>query len=153
MRNVAINKMVQYIFTENQLRSHWEEENKEIDFDSLTPDQLMKIAVSMLSNASLSELEHHILGHGWRTEDEIEGKMISEDDSYHNMHVEVIDTEQEGPAATIVIDRILRLNCVGCDFYFYIDDLDYDVTKLKCPHCGGSVSPGKTKRIVKKKHQ
>lgn len=150
MRNVVINKIARYVFTESQLKAYWTKLGNDLDFDSLTNDQLMKVAGKMFEDSSHSELEQNIIGRGWRTEDEIEGKMVGEDDTQEGIHIEVIDTAQDGPVSKILVDRVLQLQCKSCSFVFYADDIDVNVDQIKCPSCSGEVEAVKQKRIIKR---
>lgn len=151
MKNVVINKIARFVFTEAQLRGYWKSLGGDLDFDSLTNDQLMKLADKMFSESSHSQLEQHILGRGWRTQEDIEGKMVAEDDSETDRHIEVIDTSVDGSATQILIDRVLLVQCKACQFDFYLDEIDMDVSKVKCPSCQGEVEAVKKKRIIKRR--
>jgi hypothetical protein len=142
MKNVIINTIVQYVFTEDQLRGKWRHTKKERPFEELTDQELMGMAKKILEASSHSELEEYTLGSAWRTPADAAGKMISEDDSDSSMHIELIDTDvKSNQPKEIVIDRLRRLACVDCDFHFSIEDLDFDVSSLNCPSCGGKVKP------------
>ncbi|HEU5139044.1 MAG TPA: hypothetical protein VFT51_03660 [Bacillales bacterium] len=139
MKNVVIHKITKYVFTEGQMKSAWKHSEENLDFASLSENQLMALASNILEQASHSDLEHHTLDSAWRTKRDFEGKMIAENDSDPGQHVELIDTEQEGTSADVFIDRMLRVKCSECDFEFFIEDLDYDLSTLKCPKDGGAV--------------
>lgn len=151
MKNVVINKIARFVFTEGQLRAYWKSLGGDLEFDSLTYEQLMKLADKMLAESSHSQLEQHIIGRGWRTKEDIEGKMVAEDDSEIDRHIEVIDTNEDGPVSQILIDRVLLVQCKACQFDFYVDDIDIDVSKVKCPTCQGEVEAVKKKRILKRR--
>lgn len=151
MKNVVINKIARFVFTESQLRAYWNNLGGDLEFDSLTNDQLMKLADKMFAESSHSQLEQNIIGRGWRTKDDIEGKMVAEDDSESDRHIEVIDTKQAGPVSQVLIDRVLLVQCKACQFGFYVDEIDMDVSKVKCPTCQGEVEAVKKKRIIKRK--
>lgn len=99
----------------------------------------MKLAKREIEEASLLELESHLIDHGWRTRDEIEGKMIAEDNSDPRYHIELIDTTKEGTPSKILIDRMMQLRCQDCGFEMYIQDQDIDASTLSCPKDGGKV--------------
>ncbi|HET7580893.1 MAG TPA: hypothetical protein VFK33_16560 [Bacillales bacterium] len=151
MKNVVINTIVKYVFTEGQMRSAWKQHKQDLDYDSLTDKQLMELAKGMLAHTSHRDLEHHTLGSVWRTKQDFEGRMMEEDDSDPSMHVELIDTSQQGRSSGLFIDRMLRLCCKDCGFEFFIEDLDRDVSSLNCPVDGGTIEMKKNteKRINK----
>ncbi len=151
MKNVVINKIARFVFTEAQLKAYWKSLGEDFEFESLTHDQLMKLASKMFGESSHSQLEQNVIGRGWRTPDDIEGKMVAEDDSESDRHIEVIDTNEEGPASQILIDRVLRVQCKACQFGFYVDEINMDLGKIKCPVCQGEVEAVKKKRIIKRK--
>ncbi|RAK18676.1 hypothetical protein B0I26_10997 [Anoxybacillus vitaminiphilus] len=141
MKNVIIHKIVTFIFTEEQLRGYWNKQKPAVNFDSLTNKQLMKLAEDMLHHSSHSQLEQHILDHGWRTKDEKEGLVLEEDESREDIHVEVVDTSIPGRTShKLFIDRLTELTCDSCQFSFYLRELHTDGTKLSCPSCGGPVN-------------
>lgn len=148
MRNVVINRIARYVFTESQLRSYWQRLGNDLDFYSLTNEQLMKLANSMYHDSSPSELEQHVLGKGWRSPDEVEGKMVAEDDSQNDVHIEIIDTSQDGSITQILIDRVLQLACKSCSFKFYVDNIDLDLKNVNCPTCFGDVEAVREKRVI-----
>jgi len=139
MRNVLINKIVEIVVTENQLRGFWKKLGEDLEFETLSNEQLMKLAKREIEEASLLELESHLIDHGWRTKDEIEGKMIAEDNSDPRYHIELIDTAKEGTPSKILIDRMLQLQCKECGFEMFIQDQDVDAATLTCPKDGGKV--------------
>lgn len=139
MRNVLINKIVEIVVTENQLRGFWKKLGEDLEFETLSNEQLMKLAKREIEEASLLELESHLIDHGWRTKDEIEGKMIAEDNSDPRYHIELIDTTKEGTPSKILIDRMLQLQCKECGFEMFIQDQDVDAATLTCPKDGGKV--------------
>lgn len=140
MKNVIINKLVKFVFTEDQLRGKWRNAKKKRPFEELADQELMELAKKILAASSHSELEEYTLGSAWRTPADVEGKTINEDDSDPTMHIELIDTDvKSNQPKELVIDRLLKLTCVDCGFHFSIEDLDCDVTTLKCPSCGGKV--------------
>lgn len=151
MKNVLINKIVEIVVTENQLRSFWKKLGEDLEFETLSNDQLMKLAKREIDEASLTELDSHLIDRGWRTRDEIEGKMIAEDNSNPRFHIELIDTTQEGNPSKILIDRMLDLHCEDCGFDIYIQDSDIDPSTLKCPKDGGklTITGNNTKKINK----
>ncbi|EKN64204.1 hypothetical protein P9E76_05150 [Schinkia azotoformans] len=140
MKNVLINKIVEIVVTENQLRSFWKKLGNDLEFETLSNEQLMKLAMREIQEASLTELDSHLIDRGWRTRDEIEGKMIAEDNSNPRFHVELIDTDQEGTPSKILIDRMLELQCNECGFNFFIQDTDMDANTLNCPKDGGKLT-------------
>ncbi len=140
MKNVLINKIVEIVVTENQLRGFWKKLGNDLEFETLSNEQLMKLAMREIQEASLSELDSHLIDRGWRTRDEIEGKMIAEDNSNPRYHVELIDTDQEGTPSKILIDRMLELHCDNCGFDLYIQDSDIDPSTLVCPKDGGNLT-------------
>ncbi|KEF38103.1 hypothetical protein M670_02521 [Schinkia azotoformans MEV2011] len=140
MKNVLINKIVEIVVTENQLRSFWKKLGNDLEFETLSNEQLMKLAMREIQEASLTELDSHLIDRGWRTRDEIEGKMIAEDNSNPRFHVELIDTDQEGTPSKILIDRMLELQCNECGFNFFIQDTDMDANTLICPKDGGKLT-------------
>ncbi|HEX6922427.1 MAG TPA: hypothetical protein VF149_01280 [Bacillales bacterium] len=151
MKNVVIHTITKFVFTEGQMKSAWKDSEERLDFASLSEKQRMELAKNILENASHNDLEHHTLDSAWRTKRDFEGKMIAEDDSDPGMHVELIDTEQKGGSADVFIDRMLRVKCTDCNFEFFIEDLDYDLSTLKCPKDGGVVVADKNakKRVNK----
>ncbi|MGV3487405.1 MAG: hypothetical protein ACO1OC_02325 [Tuberibacillus sp.] len=141
MKNVIINKIVQYVFTEDQLRGKWLRAKKERPFEDLTSQELMELAKKILAASSHSDLEEYAVGSAWRTKSDVKGKMVGEDDSDPTMHIEIIDTDLKSTQPKdVVIDRLHRLVCLDCGFLFSIEDLDYDITQLKCPCCGGNIA-------------
>lgn len=153
MKNVVVNKMVRYVFTEQQLRGAWKQAGEDLTYESLTPQQLMEFAIRVMENTSHSGMEQHILGRGWRTEDDVDGKMIAEDDTRPDVHIELIDTDQQGEGARILLDRVLKVACLPCDFSFYVDNVDQDVSQLKCPQCQGTVKEVKVNKIIRRTYQ
>ncbi|HWO98399.1 MAG TPA: hypothetical protein VNM45_19120 [Bacillus sp. (in: firmicutes)] len=141
MRNVVIHKIVKYIFTENQLRGYWKKLGEDLDFSSLSNEQLIALAKKLLDETSHSQLEQHIAGGNWRSEDEALGKLLVEDDSEIDVHIELIDTSLSGVASEkVLIDRFLKLQCPSCSFTFYVEDLEMDPDGLQCPKCQGKVA-------------
>lgn len=151
MKNVVINKIVKFVFTEAQMKSAWKHFKKNRDYNSLSDQEIMDFAKKILETESHSDLEHHTLGSPWRTKEDFEGRMIDEDDSDPNMHVELIETSEEGRPASVFIDRMLRIKCKSCGFEFFIEDLDYDVSGLKCPKDGGTVETDNQTKQIKKR--
>ncbi len=149
MKNVLINKIVEIVVTENQLRSFWKKLGEDLEFETLSNEQLMTLAKREIEEASLLELDSHLIDRGWRSRDEIEGKMIAEDNSDPRFHIELIDTAKEGTPSKILIDRMLELHCENCGFGLYIQDCDIDPSTLKCPKDGGklSITGNNTKKI------
>ncbi|MDX8360895.1 MULTISPECIES: hypothetical protein [Bacillaceae] len=140
MKNVVIHKMVKFILTEGHLKGYWDKHGHDLDFGSLTNEQLVSLAKKVLNNASHSQLEQHVVGRGWRTEDETVGKLLLEDNSEKDEHIEVIDTSVSGSKSKkLLIDRLLKVDCEKGDFSFFVEDLNIDVTALVCPKCGGKV--------------
>jgi rubrerythrin len=140
LKNVVVSKIVQYVFTEDQLRGKWREQNKKRPFEDLSDLELMALAKRILEAASHSELEEFTVGSPWRTKADAEGKMVAEDDSDPAMHIEVIDTEKTAEEPKVIaIDRLYRLRCMACGLVFFLEDSDRDLTTLKCPACGGHV--------------
>lgn len=141
MKNVIIHKIVKFIFTEDQLRAYWDRQQSAVDFNSLTHEQLMKVAEDLLNHSSHSQLEQHILDHGWRTKDETEGFVLAEDDSREDIHVEVVDTSVPKRASSkLFIDRLTEFTCTKCQFKFYLRQLNRENEKLNCPSCGSQVT-------------
>jgi Zn finger protein HypA/HybF involved in hydrogenase expression len=139
LKNVIIHKVVTFVFTEEQLRGYWNRQKQQIPFESLTYEQLMTLAETMLQNSSHSQLEQHILNHGWRTKEETEGFVLAEDESREDIHIEVIDTEKTGQKSTkLFIDRLLQIQCQNCSFSFYIRNVNVDTSHLKCPNCSST---------------
>ncbi|GGH84862.1 DNA-directed RNA polymerase subunit RPC12/RpoP [Pullulanibacillus pueri] len=140
MKNVVINKVVKYIFTEDQLRGLWRRSEHEITYDDLTNEQVIKLAKGIMKKASHSELEEFTIDSQWRLPSDMTGKIIAQDDSDPTEHIEIIDTDLSDMALNdMVIDRLMKVKCSTCDFQFYIDNLEEDVTKLHCPQCEGKV--------------
>lgn len=140
MKNVVIHKIVKYIFTEDQLRGFWKRLGEDLDFSSLSNEQLISLAKKLLEEASHSQLEQHIAGGNWRTEEDETGKLLAEDDSEKDVHVELIDTSKPGVLSEkVLIDRFLKLQCTSCSFAFYVQDLETDPAALSCAKCGSKV--------------
>lgn len=141
MKNVVIHKVVKLIFTEGQLRGYWDKLGHDLTFESLSEQQLMDLAQKLMNNSSHSQLEEHLLSGQWRTEDEAKGKLLAEDDSKENVHIELIDTDQAGVASEILLmDRLIKLDCAHCHFTYYVQDLNTKIDALKCPSCGSNVT-------------
>ncbi|WP_017755866.1 hypothetical protein [Calidifontibacillus oryziterrae] len=153
MKNVLVNKIAQLVATENQLRSYWKKLGEDVSFESLTNEQLMELGKKLIAEASHHELESHLIDRGWRTKDEIDGKMIAEDNSDPSVHIELIDTNQQGIPSKIIIDRLLEFKCKSCQFEFLVQDLDVKQQALKCPLDGGEVEllQSQLKKIYKEK--
>lgn len=151
MKNVLINKIVQLVATENQLRSFWKRLGEDVSFESLTHNQLMELGKRLIAEASHHELESHLINHGFRTEDEIDGKMVAEDNIDPRVHVELIDTDQPGSPSKIIIDRLLEYKCKNCNFEFFVQDLEVNSDVLKCPQDGGELEliGNNAKKIIK----
>ncbi|NDI34010.1 hypothetical protein [Chengkuizengella sediminis] len=140
MKNVVIHKVVKLVFTEDHLKGYWNKQNSDLAFDSLTNEQLVSLAKKMMKNTSHSMLEQHIVGSDWRTEEETKGKLLEEDDSVNDEHIEVIETSVPGSKSKkLLIDRLLKVDCKQCEFSFFVSDLNADTSKLTCPSCGGEV--------------
>ncbi|WP_458412423.1 hypothetical protein ACNQFZ_16560 [Schinkia sp. CFF1] len=139
MKNVLINKIVEIVVTENQLKGFWKKLGEDLEFESLSHEQLMKLAKREIEEASLSELDQHLIDRGWRSKDEIEGKMIAEDNSDPRYHIELIDTKLEGSPSKILIDRMVQLKCKDCGFEMFIQDSEINPDSLQCPKDGGKV--------------
>jgi predicted Zn-ribbon and HTH transcriptional regulator len=136
MKNVVIHKVVKYIFTEDQLRGFWKRLGEDLAFSSLSNEQLISLAKKMLEEATHSQLEQHIAGGIWRPEEDETGKLLAEDDSEKDAHVELIDTSKSGVLSEkVIIDRFLKLQCTSCSFAFYVQDLKTDPATLRCPKC------------------
>ncbi len=150
MKNVVINKLGRFIFTEEHLKAFWIRKNVELAFKELTNDQLMNLAIVMMNKSSHSELEQHTLEEGWRNLSEINGKMIADDDTHPEMHVELIDTDLEGQPSHVIIDRLLKMSCEPCNFSFYVEEGKTDITGLKCPTCHQDTNLDSQPRIVNK---
>ena len=139
LKNVIINKIVQYVFTEDQLRGKWLEKKKEPPFEKLNAQHLTDLAKEILAASSPSELEEYSLNSAWRTPADAKGKVICEDDTDSKMHIELIDTDgKNSNPRNVVIDRLHQLACLDCHFRFSIENFDYDLTNLKCPVCGSN---------------
>ena len=141
MKNVVIHKIVKYIFTEDQLKGYWKRLGEDLSFSSLSNEQLIALAKKLLEETSHSQLEQHIAGGNWRSEDEAAGKLLAEDDSEKDVHIELIDTSQSGVSSEkVLIDRFLKLQCSPCAFTFYVEDVTTDPNGLQCPKCQGKVA-------------
>lgn len=141
MKNVVIHKIVKYIFTENQLKGYWKRLGEDLDFASLSNEQLILLAKKLLEETSHSQLEQHLSGGTWRSEDEALGKLLAEDDSENDVHIELIDTALSGVSSEkILIDRFLKLQCSSCSFTFYVEDLEAVPDALRCPKCQSKVT-------------
>jgi len=139
VKNVVIHKVVTFIFTEEQLKAYWERKKVNVPFSSLTDEQYMQLAEEMLSQTSHSQLQQHLIGQGWRTEEEATGLVLAEDDSRVHMHVEIVDTSiPANPLQPLFIDRVTEIICPHCSFSFY---LRHDVKRPSwmCPSCGNSI--------------
>lgn len=147
MKNVVVNKIAKYIFTEDMLEGHWKQDHKGEEKD-LSPKELMELSKEMLTKLSHSELEEYMLESPWRTDSDITGKMIADDDSDPIMHLEVIDTSEKGdPSSTMVIDRMHMYECESCGFQFYVEELKESDSDLNCPVDGGNIKS--TQRNIK----
>lgn len=141
MNNVVLHKIVKFIFTENQLKGYWKKLGEDLDYSSLTNEQIISLAKKMFENASHSQLEQHIAEGVWRTKEEETGKLLAEDDSQEDVHIELVDTSQiPGSTQKVIIDRFLKMDCPSCSFTFYIQNLDTDPTTLCCPKCKSNVN-------------
>ncbi|MDQ0247238.1 putative Zn-ribbon and HTH transcriptional regulator [Bacillus fengqiuensis] len=141
MKNVVIHKIVKYIFTEDQLIGYWKRLGEDLDFSSLSNEQLISLAKKLLNETSHSQLEQHIAGGIWRSEEEASGKLLAEDDSEKDVHIELIDTSLSGVSSEkVLIDRFLTLQCSSCSFTFYVEDLKTDTDGLHCPKCQSKVT-------------
>ncbi|BBW97381.1 hypothetical protein ACPVTF_03415 [Geobacillus icigianus] len=146
MKNVVIHQIVTYIFTEEQLRAYWEGQASVLPFDELTPKQYMELAEDMLEHSSSSQLKQHVLGGGWRTEEDARGKVIAEDESRETIHVEIVDTDAAAePSRRMLIDRVREIACPHCSFTFYVRDAIGESGDWTCPSCAngfhGAPSP------------
>ncbi len=140
MKNVIIDKIEKYVFTEAQLKGAWKRLNKGKEFQELTNEQLMYLAKQLLINASHSELEEFSANSAWRTKNDITGRFLDDDDNDPSMHIELIDTDQKRDNSNaIYIDRMVQLCCPSCQFVFYVNDLSHDLSTLKCPVDGSPV--------------
>ncbi|MBE3554110.1 MAG: hypothetical protein IMW85_03765 [Thermicanus sp.] len=153
MKNVIISRISRFIFTENQLKAVWERLNKGGSFQGATPEQLMELAKKELENSSLQDLAHHIPGMGYRDAGEMVGKTIAEKSVGLTLHLEVIDTDLEGDGTTLVLDRVLKVECEECGFIFYVDDINEELSHLKCPHCQGRVHAITTHSMMKREEK
>ncbi|WP_442595872.1 hypothetical protein [Neobacillus sp. D3-1R] len=141
MRNVVIHKIVKFIFTEDQLKSYWKKLGEDLDFTSLSNDQLISLAKRMFENASHSQLEQHLANGVWRTKEDETGKLLAEDDSKEDVHIELIDTSEDGgPSQKVIIDRFMKIDCSSCGFTFYVQNLETDPAQLNCPKCDSKVN-------------
>lgn len=141
MKNVVIHKIVKFIFTEDQLKSYWKKLGEDLDFSSLSNEQLISLAKKMFENASHSQLEQHVSEGVWRTKDDETGKLLAEDDSKEDVHIELIDTsESGGPSQKVIIDRFMKIDCPSCSFTFYVQNLETDPATLSCPKCNRKIS-------------
>ncbi len=139
MRNIIINSLEKYIFTEDQLRGFLKRNDKDIDFESLTEAQLMGLAKKILQDSSHSELEQNSFDSPWRTPSDGNGKLLADDDSDPNMHIELIDTDQKANnLSKTIIDRLIKIQCKDCNFIFFVEAYVKDIKDLKCPVCQGS---------------
>jgi ssDNA-binding Zn-finger/Zn-ribbon topoisomerase 1 len=139
LKNVVINKLTRYVFTEKQLRAYWKRLGEEYPFDSIKEAHLMKLAEQLYSNSSLSELKQHIVGQGWRSEDEVAGKLLANNQEQADLHVQVIDTDQAGGSHVSFLDQDACLTCTNCNFSFYIEPGNNSAADMHCPVCAGSV--------------
>jgi hypothetical protein len=136
LKNVVIHKIVTFIFTEEQLKAYWDRQNLHIPFTSLTNEQYMKLAEDMLHHSSHSQLKQHLIGEGWRTEDEANGLVLAEDESRDNIHVEIVDTSVPAePTKKLFIDRVTEIQCPHCLFSFYLRDAHPPRSGWTCPAC------------------
>lgn len=147
---MILSKISRLIFTESQLKARWEATKKGKDFSEATHEELIELTLKMYKETSYHDLAHHILGAGYRSLDEMEGKTLVEKSIASDIHVEVIDTEQAGDATTLVLDRVLKLECEACHFTFYVDDVNVSLGQLKCPRCQGEVRPISSEKKTKK---
>jgi hypothetical protein len=148
MKNVVINKLEKYIFTEDQLKGHLKKHDKDITFDSLTTQQIMSLAKKLLNEASHSELEQHLMSSPWRSSADWTGKMIDDDDSDSSMHIELIDTDlKSNSRAETIIDRLISFTCNSCCFHFYVELGSNELSHLKCPICSKAVEGDKGEEL------
>ena len=148
MKNVVINKMEKYIFTEDQLKGHLKKHDKDISYVSLTNLQIMSLAKKLLDEASHSELEQHLMSSPWRTPVDWTGKMLDDDDSDPSVHIELIDTDLKGDnRAKTVIDRLIGYTCDTCGFHFYIEAGEEKTLDLTCPNCKNTLKSGMTEEM------
>lgn len=139
MKNVVVHKIVTFIFTEEQLKAYWNKQNPHIPFASLTNEQYMKLAEDMLNHSSHSQLRQHLIGEGWRTEEETHGLVLAEDESRADIHVEIIDTSVPAePSQKLFIDRVTEINCPYCSFSFYLRN-HQERPSWTCPSCGNTI--------------
>ncbi|WP_031407419.1 hypothetical protein [Geobacillus vulcani] len=137
MKNVVIHQIVTLIFTEDQLRAYWQKQESSVPFEDLTDAQYMKLAEDMLAHSSHSQLEQHLIGRGWRTKEETEGKVITEDESRETIHVEIIDTDAPAePSRPMLMDRMREIACPHCSFAFYVHNATSQRCDWTCPACG-----------------
>ncbi|WP_085523295.1 hypothetical protein [Tuberibacillus sp. Marseille-P3662] len=140
MKNVIINKIVKYVLTEDQLKGRWSKTKNDKPFSELSSQEIMNFAKEVLHQLSPSELKEYTLDSPWRTISDVTGEMIADDDTEPTMHVELLDTSMsDNPTSSMVIDRMLKLQCSDCGFEFYIEDLHHDLNDLSCPVDGGDV--------------
>lgn len=140
MKNVIINKLEKYVFTEAQLKGAWKRLNKSDGDQEPSNDQLMVIAKQLLNDASHSELAEYAATSPWHNKGDITGGFIADDDSDPSMHIELIDTDQKDTQPSgIFVDRMLQLSCDACHLDFYIEDFSMDLSKLTCPIDGSPV--------------
>lgn len=141
MKNVVIHKIVKFIFTEDQLKGYWKRLGEDLEFSSLSNEQLILLANKMFENASHSQLEQHISEGIWRTKEDVTGHLLAEDDSKEDVHVELIDTSKQVVSAQkVIIDRFLKMDCASCSFTFYVQNLETDPTTLSCPSCNSKIN-------------
>ncbi|GGE43317.1 hypothetical protein GCM10011391_22660 [Pullulanibacillus camelliae] len=141
MKNVVINKIVKYVFTEDQMKGLWQRLKKEPAYDKLTNEQVIQLAKRIMEKASHSELEEYTVDSAWRLPTDSKGEIIAQDDSNPTEHVELIDTDlPDNSINDMVIDRMMKLYCQTCAFEFYIEDLEAEPKTLHCPKCSGAVS-------------
>ncbi|ANB59852.1 hypothetical protein [Anoxybacteroides amylolyticum] len=139
MKNVVIHKIVTFICTEEQLKAFWEKRKTGVPFASLTNEQYMKLAEEMLSHASHSQLQQHLIDSGWRSKEDAEGLVLAEDDTREHIHVEIVDTSvPKRPSNKLFIDRLTEFTCASCQFSFYIKELKAPAS-INCPSCGTTI--------------
>jgi hypothetical protein len=81
----------------------------------------MELAEDMLNHSSHSQLEQHLIGKGWRTEEEATGLVLAEDESREDIHIEIVDTSMPAESLRkLFIDRDTEIQCPHCSFSFYL---------------------------------
>jgi hypothetical protein len=148
MKNVVINKLEKYIFTEDQLKAHIKKHDKDLSYNTMTNQQIMFLAKKLLNEYSQSELEQHLMISPWRLPADWTGKMLDDDDSDPSMYIELVDTDLIGDSrGETVIDRLVSLTCISCDFRFFVEVGSIDYSNLKCPICAKALEGNQVEKM------